>query len=224
MQLHELSLEERANVQIILEKIALLKLSAPIGHYLRYRIKNSFSAEKSKKNDMPPVVEALRLFDLMEWGVLKIDMYSEEIEGDDKIVHLQVLEDKFSQIDDFLKQEKKNENKEKIPQGSKIEVVISERKGIYRADNPELAYPIRGKKKRYIFYLLANPKGVRLNQLIQKFSQDKSVICAAIADINRLFKKYLFSDQEHSSEDLIKNFASSGYVFNTDHFLILRNS
>jgi len=99
-------------------------------------------------------------------------------------------------------------------ESTKIHIVFEDKKGVYRADNIALAYPVRKGKKRYrlIRYVMAKDN-ISIGELSDNLNQDKELTMKEIGDINRLFRKNL-----EVVEDLIIHIDTGGYSLNKEHF------
>ena len=98
----------------------------------------------------------------------------------------------------------------------KDRIVISEKKGIYRADNEDLIYSVDNKSKRMkLIKHLASKDNCSVSELMDITNQDKGVVIKSVQEINEKFRK-----KTQLTHDLILHFKASGYSLNKDDFAI----
>lgn len=103
---------------------------------------------------------------------------------------------------------------------NRIKIILDHQKGLYRADNEKLLYPIKRRTKRFklIKYLSAKDD-CGLNELAKETNQDNEVVIKEVRKINHLFRRCL-----DVADDLIVHHQTGGYSLNKKSFLIKVNS
>ncbi len=102
----------------------------------------------------------------------------------------------------------------------KRKIIIDDKKGIYRDDNPELNYKIKKDSKRFqiINFLIAKDK-TAISEMEKEVKQEPTLIIKEIKKINELFRTQL-----KVSDDLVIHYPTGGYALNKDEFEIRINS
>ncbi len=100
------------------------------------------------------------------------------------------------------------------PMDSKTKIMIDDRKGIYRTDNPTLVYKIQIPSKRFdLILFLAKEDKVSLSDIAKKFNQTPTLVMKEMKTINKTFQSKL-----KVFNDLIARLDTSGYCLNRDKF------
>jgi hypothetical protein len=109
-----------------------------------------------------------------------------------------------------------NKKKESLPvkESSKIQIIIDDKKGIYRADDENHIYSVENKSKRMkLIKHLISKDNCSVSELMDITHQDKGVVIKSVQEINKKFRENL-----QLTHDLIKHFQASGYSLNKDIF------
>jgi hypothetical protein len=101
----------------------------------------------------------------------------------------------------------------------KIKIIIDDKKGIFKADNDKLTYPIERKSKRMtIIKHLLTKDTISLHELMTITGQTDTVVMKSITEINQLFREKL-----KVAYDLILKNPTGGYSLNKTDFDIRVN-
>lgn len=98
----------------------------------------------------------------------------------------------------------------------KTPIMIDNKKGIYRIDNPELVYKIKIPSKRFnLILLLTKKEKLFISEIAEKVEQSESLSIKEIGKINQNFKESL-----NVNNDFIVHLNTGGYSLNRDNFQI----
>ncbi len=182
----------------VLKKIQELTDGTPTGKDILYRIENwdprSIKATDEKRN--------LETLDAM-YHVIKIkgNPFREA-----KALVFAVT--KTKSFEEYFNLNCKVDLIDVVPnKSSRLKIHVSELKGLYREDNPQLRYEIRGKRKQFILNLL-HGYPIDYGMVTSRASNTSN----AVADINRLTRLLLKVDF-----DVIDHSDSSSYFLNEAH-------
>ena len=101
----------------------------------------------------------------------------------------------------------------------RIKIFVNDTRGIFRADNDLLSYPIKRKTKRMkLIKHLVNNDNCPVSELAETTNQEKETIMKEITEINRLFRKSL-----DVADDLILHHDTGGYSLNKKSFAVSIN-
>jgi len=102
---------------------------------------------------------------------------------------------------------------------TRIKIFIDDKKGIFKADNDQLSYPIKRKTKRMkLIKHLVGKDDCGVVELAKETNQFKETIMKEITEINRLFRHNL-----DVADDLIIHHDTGGYSLNKKSFDITLN-